>query len=210
MKELDISKVVQAWESIVSVLDPQLFRRIETVEELGRVVTVLDELLMVTAGDRHHGAQSLIELLGDLVEEYESRTLSEPNASPAEVLELLMEASDLKQVDLAPELGGQSVVSEILRGKRSINAKQAAALAARFSVSSALFIAKLAPSQPRETATTSKVRRVRPLKVRFSGSPLLTHGTLNHQGLISGVTDVRQGGKARRPPSIRISSESYQ
>src|ERR1039458_171442 len=105
MKELDISKVVQAWESIVSVLDPQLLRRLKTAEELDRVVNVLDELLMVTAGDRHHVAQSLIELLGDLVEEYEARTLSEPNASPAEVLELLMEASDLKQVDLAQELG---------------------------------------------------------------------------------------------------------
>jgi HTH-type transcriptional regulator/antitoxin HigA len=210
MKELDISKVVQAWESIVSVLDPQLLRRIKTAEELDRVVNVLDELLMVTAGDRHHVAQSLIELLGDLVEEYEARTLSEPNASPAEVLELLMEASDLKQVDLAQELGGQSVVSEILRGKRSINAKQAAALAARFSVSPALFIAKLAPAQPNKAATASKVRPAKQLKMRFKGSPLLTRGTMDLQGLIRGVIDVRRGGGARHSTSILISSEIFQ
>lgn len=210
MKELDISRVVQAWESIASVLDPHLLHPIKTAEDLDRVVNFLDELLMVTAGDRHHVAQSLIELLSDLVEEYEARTLSEPNASPAEVLELLMEASALKQVDLAQELGGQSVVSEILRGKRSINAKQAAALAARFSVSPALFIAKLAPTQLTKAAAANQVRLPKPLKMRFKGRPLLTRGTMNLQGVIRGVVDVRQGGGARHSTSILISSESFQ
>ncbi|MFQ6757571.1 hypothetical protein MWR57_03025 [Desulfovibrionaceae bacterium CB1MN] len=40
----------------------------------------------------------------------------------------------LKQSDLFAEIGGQSVVSEILVGKREINARQTKALAARFGV----------------------------------------------------------------------------
>ncbi len=44
-----------------------------------------------------------------------------------------------QQVDLAAELGGQSVVSAILNGEREINAKQARALAERFGVSVAAF-----------------------------------------------------------------------
>jgi antitoxin component HigA of HigAB toxin-antitoxin module len=46
----------------------------------------------------------------------------------------------LKQSDLAPELGTQSVGSDLQRDKRKISAAQAKALGARFSVSPAAFI----------------------------------------------------------------------
>ena len=42
-------------------------------------------------------------------------------------------------VALAAGIGGQSVVSDILTGKRAINARQAKALAVRFGVSVAAF-----------------------------------------------------------------------
>jgi antitoxin component HigA of HigAB toxin-antitoxin module len=42
--------------------------------------------------------------------------------------------------DLAEDFGSQSNVSEVLSGKREINARQARSLAARFGVSSAVFI----------------------------------------------------------------------
>jgi HTH-type transcriptional regulator/antitoxin HigA len=51
-----------------------------------------------------------------------------------------MEEHDLKQVDLTDDLGTQSVVSEILAGKRDINIRQARALAKRFRVSPVVFI----------------------------------------------------------------------
>jgi HTH-type transcriptional regulator/antitoxin HigA len=43
-----------------------------------------------------------------------------------------MEERDLKQADLADIFGGQPIVSDILNGKRHINARQAKALAERF------------------------------------------------------------------------------
>jgi len=55
-------------------------------------------------------------------------------------LRLLMEQHGLTQTDLRAELGGQPVVSDILNGKREINARQAKALAARFHVSPAAFL----------------------------------------------------------------------
>jgi HTH-type transcriptional regulator/antitoxin HigA len=51
-----------------------------------------------------------------------------------------MEEHGLTQADLKAELGSQSVASDVLNGKRQINARQAKALAARFKVSSAVFI----------------------------------------------------------------------
>lgn len=51
-----------------------------------------------------------------------------------------MEEHNLKQTELAEELGGQSIVSAILNGKSELNMRQVKALAARFSVSPAVFL----------------------------------------------------------------------
>jgi HTH-type transcriptional regulator/antitoxin HigA len=51
-----------------------------------------------------------------------------------------MEEHNLKQADLAEELGGQSIVSTILNGKRELNTRQVKALAKRFNVSPAVFL----------------------------------------------------------------------
>jgi HTH-type transcriptional regulator/antitoxin HigA len=55
------------------------------------------------------------------------------------MLRFLMEEHSLKQSDL-PEIGSQSLVSEILSGKRELNVRQIRALAKRFGVSPAAFI----------------------------------------------------------------------
>jgi HTH-type transcriptional regulator/antitoxin HigA len=45
----------------------------------------------------------------------------------------------LKQRDLAAELGGESVVSEVLSGKRKLNAAHIEQLSQRFHISPAVF-----------------------------------------------------------------------
>ena len=47
---------------------------------------------------------------------------------------------NLRQTDLRKELGGQSIVSAILAGKRNINRKQMLALGKRFGVNPGLFV----------------------------------------------------------------------
>jgi HTH-type transcriptional regulator/antitoxin HigA len=56
-----------------------------------------------------------------------------------EVLVELMEANNLKQKDLAPLLGSESVVSLVLRGKRELNKHHTERLSKRFDVSPAVF-----------------------------------------------------------------------
>jgi len=60
-------------------------------------------------------------------------------ASPLEVLTELMAANHLKQKDLAPLLGSESIVSEILSRKRKLNKRHIEKLSQRFKVSPALF-----------------------------------------------------------------------
>src|SRR5471030_3492635 len=59
-----------------------------------------------------------IELLTLLIERYEEENYVVPEAQPNEVLRFLLEQHGLKQRDLAADLGGESVVSEVLSGKR--------------------------------------------------------------------------------------------
>jgi HTH-type transcriptional regulator/antitoxin HigA len=80
-----------------------------------------------------------IELLTLLIERYEEEHYAVPQASPADVLRFLLDQHGLKQRDLAAELGGESVVSEVLSGKRKLNAAHIEQLSKRFQVSPAVF-----------------------------------------------------------------------
>jgi HTH-type transcriptional regulator/antitoxin HigA len=76
----------------------------------------------------------LVALVADRIREYEGRAHPWPDTStPASRLAFLMEQHGLRQCDL-PEVGAQSVVSEVLSGKRALNLRQTQALAKRFSV----------------------------------------------------------------------------
>src|SRR5712692_6133835 len=57
----------------------------------------------------------------------------------AEVLMTLMDANDLRQKDLVPIFGSESIVSEVLHKKRDLNKTHIEKLSKRFHVSPALF-----------------------------------------------------------------------
>jgi HTH-type transcriptional regulator / antitoxin HigA len=79
------------------------------------------------------------ELLTVLIEAYEEEHFPIRAVSPVEVLAELMAANKLKQKDLAPLLGSESIVSEDLHGKRELNKQHIEKLSQRFKVSPALF-----------------------------------------------------------------------
>jgi HTH-type transcriptional regulator/antitoxin HigA len=97
-------------------------------------------LYRLTSEPRPAPAQvEAIELLTLLIERYEEEHYSVPKASPAGVLRFLLDQHGLKQRDLAAELGGESVVSEVLSGKRKLNAAHIEQLSQRFHISPAVF-----------------------------------------------------------------------
>jgi HTH-type transcriptional regulator / antitoxin HigA len=79
------------------------------------------------------------EVLVTLIEAYEEEQHRIPDAAPVQVLRSLMEANDLRQKDLAPLLGTESIVSEVLHGRRQLNRGQIEKLSKRFHVSPAVF-----------------------------------------------------------------------
>jgi len=74
-----------------------------------------------------------------LIADYEAKQFTIEKSSGVEVLRELMDANGLRQKDLADDLGGESIVSLILKGKRQLNRHQMEKLSQRFHVSPAVF-----------------------------------------------------------------------
>jgi HTH-type transcriptional regulator/antitoxin HigA len=133
---------------MVNVLERPQFKRAWTVVSEGlsirteqdhkKAVALLDSLLDVVGENERHPLFGFLEVLGTLIESYEADHVEIKGASGRDVLKVLMEEHELAQSDL-PEIGSQGVVSEILRGKRELNARQIKALSERFHVSPAVF-----------------------------------------------------------------------
>jgi HTH-type transcriptional regulator / antitoxin HigA len=81
-----------------------------------------------------------LELLVTLVEAYEREHVKLPEGSPQDILHELMDARDMKQVDLAKLVGSSGTASEIFNGKREISKALAKKLGEYFSVPHALFL----------------------------------------------------------------------
>lgn len=79
------------------------------------------------------------KLLVVLIADYEAKHFTIDQASGVEVLKELMDANGLRQKDLADDLGGESIVSLILKEKRKLNRQQMEKLSQRFHVSPAVF-----------------------------------------------------------------------
>jgi HTH-type transcriptional regulator/antitoxin HigA len=74
-----------------------------------------------------------------LIEAYEEEHHAIPDAGPVEILRTLMDANDLRQKDLLPIFGSESIVSEVLHKKRGLNKTHIEKLSKRFHVSPAVF-----------------------------------------------------------------------
>jgi HTH-type transcriptional regulator/antitoxin HigA len=78
-------------------------------------------------------------LLRLLIADFEGKRYRRRGATPVEVLTELMAVHNLKQKDLAEVFGSASIVSEVLHGKRKLNAGQIRKLSRRFGVSPEVF-----------------------------------------------------------------------
>ena len=79
--------------------------------------------------------KKLIALLTVLVEEYEAKHDPVPDAEPTAIIRHLMEAHNLRQKDLLDVFGTESIVSDVLRGRRELTKQHLRRSSTRFHVS---------------------------------------------------------------------------
>jgi HTH-type transcriptional regulator/antitoxin HigA len=89
--------------------------------------------------DRTEEEAGLAELLTVLITDYEEKHYALGKATPIEIIQELMAENNLRQKDLVDVFGTESIVSEVLNGKRKLNKEHIRRLAERFKVSPALF-----------------------------------------------------------------------
>jgi HTH-type transcriptional regulator/antitoxin HigA len=130
----NLAATIKVWPTVSKVVST-----LRTEEQYNKAVKLLDELIDKVSEKPNDTIESLIDMLGTLIEDYENKHVPEPIGDPISSLKHFMEEHDLRQSDL-PEIGSQGVVSEILNGKRQLNVAQIKALSKRFKVSPAVFI----------------------------------------------------------------------
>ena len=133
---INMQQLLPAWEQFRAVTD---ISPIRDEAHYARMTEMLENLLIETSGDERHPIMGLVDIVGDLIEDYEAEKYPLPETNGVDALKFLMDQHGLKQCDLT-EIGSQGVVSEILAGKRELNVRQLRALSDRFGVSSATFL----------------------------------------------------------------------
>jgi HTH-type transcriptional regulator/antitoxin HigA len=136
--ELENRKEVEAaWKVLHAALG--LSTPIQDEAHYLRLSEFAESLADALPDDASEPLWGLVTLIAERTSEFEARAHPLPDLEPREVLRELMAEWGLKQRDLS-EVGSQSVVSEILGGKRELNLRQVKALAKRFNVSPDVFI----------------------------------------------------------------------
>jgi HTH-type transcriptional regulator/antitoxin HigA len=117
--------------------------KIKNKEEHEKALALIEQL--IEDYDKH---EALIELLSTSIEKYENEAeefvefnqrLSELNSGVA-ALSVLMDQHKLNTTDFRNEIGGKSLVSMILNGKRALNIGHIRRLAERFNVPVQVFV----------------------------------------------------------------------
>ena len=113
-------------------------RPIRSDKELNAAVKIVDSLL--DRKDLAAEEEDYLEVLGDLIEQYEGEAHPIAPVSDVEMLRHLIEAKGVSQTEVSKATGiADSTISEVLKGKRSLNRTHIGRLARYFNVSPDVF-----------------------------------------------------------------------
>ena len=126
-----------AWTTLQNQVP--FLRPIRTEEDFASVRALADALADAVGDDDTHPLFTLFELAMELIGRWEDDHVSMPAVEPREVLRHLLEVNNLKQKDLE-DIASNSLISDILAGRREISKRLAKCLAERFRVDVSAFI----------------------------------------------------------------------
>lgn len=135
---MNLNDITTHWVALHEALG--LGSPIQNEAHYAQLLEVVEALMEDESATPAGAMAGLMNLLADRIRAYEEQTQPwPPHSTPASRLAFLMDQHGLRQSDL-PELGPQSVVSELLRGNRTFNMRQTVALAKRFALPMEAFV----------------------------------------------------------------------
>lgn len=127
-----IDSVLASWDAVNTVLG--LSAPVRDEAHYAELLAFVEECFERFGAQDSHPIWALVDIVAQRIKAYEDRLHPWPDAStPATRLTFLMDQHGLRQSDL-PKVSAQSVVSDVLSGKRKLNLRQTQALARRFGV----------------------------------------------------------------------------
>jgi HTH-type transcriptional regulator / antitoxin HigA len=100
---------------------------------------VIDKL--IDREQRRPAEDDYLEVLSEMVRQYEAENHSIPHVADGEVLRFLIESREVTQSQLAREAGiAESTISEVLSSRRKLNRRQIGKLAQYFHVEPGVFV----------------------------------------------------------------------
>ena len=129
-----LKKTIELWENILPYINIP-----SNEKEYAFLLKVVEELMETSRFRQDERAIKLLKLIARNIETYEQKHYPSKAVSSAEVLAFLMEEHGLGQNDL-PEIGGQSLISKILNGKRQLTVSHIKFLSEKFHVSPLVFL----------------------------------------------------------------------
>ncbi len=115
------------------------FELIRDEADYDRMVLLMNELIDTVGDDETHPLAGLLDLVGELVSDFDGQQYAIPSGESQQVLAYLMKTRGMKQTDLA-DLVAQPNLSAILNGRRAIPRELAKGLAQRFNVGVDVFL----------------------------------------------------------------------
>lgn len=113
-------------------------RPLRSDEDLDQAVQMVD--LLLSRRDLAPEEEDYLDVLGDLVERYETEAHPIAPVADAELIRHLIEAKGVSQTDVADATGvANSTISEVIGGKRALNRNHIGKLARYFNVSPNVF-----------------------------------------------------------------------
>jgi HTH-type transcriptional regulator/antitoxin HigA len=110
---------------------------LKTEKDYQRALKRLEEIFDAPVGTPESDEA---DILGMLADEYEQKFYRIDAPDPIDAIKIRMEEMQLKQVDLIPDIGGKSRVSEILNRKRKLTVDMIRNLKKRLSLSAEVLI----------------------------------------------------------------------
>jgi len=122
------------YTDLLKSFPPRPLKSDEDLEEIQRVVDDLLDKEELTESEEDY-----LDLLGILIHEYEEKQDFVTDIYGIELVKALIVELNLKQKDLVPIFKTESIVSDVLKGKRQLTSEHIEKLAKFFKLSPAVF-----------------------------------------------------------------------
>lgn len=141
---MNVEQLIPAYEQFQAQAGALL--NIQDEDGYAEATKALDELFEMAGDQEHDPYGSLIDMIANAIHEYEKNDeglesfIQEAEGIPADIalLGVLIDQHGLTYSDL-PEIGGKSMVSQVMAQKKSLSRKSMEELAERFGFSARLF-----------------------------------------------------------------------